>query len=257
MFSAHPLTPTAPIMRVDRMEASPADGGIALTWNVDVIYSSDGRFRFPPANDNSNALYKTIQDTFSRAELVCPYLVRQSIPNPLGPGQSGPPTPVTDWLQGTLKIDTYLENVQIVLNRPTYTFAERAAIQAQQNKYHYLSSTDTSRLFRFNGCEVCQRSPTLWVYTYSWVGEGGISGTLAPDAANGVAIADGAAVQSEDVLVPPLRYAFGNFVVIPSTGNIRPKIKVLYPYALPANGVPTSVDITGYAGASQLPGNPV
>lgn len=264
------IRPEAPSLLADRYGSCRAiDGQIGTQWEVEVLYSSTGRFRFDPTQDRTNVGYKTIQDSSARMVLEVPYF---SVAKATAAGEVAGQT-VQRWKfnRGTTRVDVPLANPQIRVNVNAFTFEHREKIKAQLNKIHSLNSNDTGTDIRniaspakFVSYSAEQHADGLWTIVYSWIQDPGNkklpigisyvdpitrSIRLQVDYADGQEFNQSNVLGIETLVCGADRAPFYSYVVIPSQGTKKPNIKAIPQYA--------PEDVTGYAGAAGLPGRPV
>lgn len=277
--------------KVDRLQAQPIDA-TGTNWKVTALYSSDRRFSFPTNQDTTTPLTKTLANSFVPSTVTLPFLYTKYIvtANP-GSGFFGSSTPtyVTTevWDRQDMHQTIYLENAQVKVTLTDYTPAMRKYIKTQQNKFHYLEQTpakkrwssllyydgslgagvtpsfvtyDFYEIWQFNGADIVQTGPRSWQATYSWTRDSGNDtgfGTGLPGAGNSAGtVKPGVRPPFHKYLVVPYKPTYSNGLLIDSDAYIA----ITPIYSGQAQNLVSQIpsgDITGYAGASQLPGNPV
>lgn len=264
------IRPEAPTLLADRYGSCRAlDGQIGTQWEVEVLYSSTGRFRLDPTQDRTNVGYKTIQDSSARMVLEVPYF---SVAKATATGAvAGQAAQKWKFVRGTTRVDVALLNPQIRVNINAFTFEHREKIKSQLNKIHSLNPNDTGTDIRniaspakFVSYSAEQHAEGLWTIVYSWVQDPGSKKLpigisyvdpvthlirLQVDYADGQEFNQSNPLGIETLVCGADRAPFYSYVVVPSTGTKKPSIKAIPQYA--------PEDVTGYTGASGLPGGPV
>jgi len=243
------------------------DEQIGTTWEVEVLYSDTGRFRYEPTLDRRNVGFNTIQDASIRQVMEIPYFSVVEAKAGIGTSTNGP----WKFIKGVTRTDLALTNPQLRVNVNKFTFEDREKIKAELNKIHSLNANDVglgqaqippipSKFVSYNAE---QHADGLWTLVYSWIQDPGNKklqpGVLQVAPVGGqftikVGYADGTAFPGATSGIETLvcgvdRPPFWSYVIIPAAEGTRPNIKAVPQYA--------PDDITGYNGAHGLPGRPV
>lgn len=240
------------------------DEQIGTTWEVEVLYSDTGRFRYEPTQDRRNVGFNTIQDASIRQVMDVPYFsVTKASTGTVGTQSA----PAIKFIKGVTRTDLALMNPQVRVNVNSFTYEDREKIKSQLNKIHSLNPNDGGGFpqipSKFVSYNAEQHADGLWSIVYSWVQDPGNRklqpGVLQVSPVGGqftidIGYADGSPFDPssgiETLVCGVDRPPFWSYVIMPSVdASIRPTIKAIPQYA--------PEDVTGYEGASRLPGRPV
>lgn len=254
---AHPQASTATYDSFDIVKQTDALG---LQYIVTAKYASFRDFAL-------TTQLRIREECFSLGTVEIPYAVQRPT-SFASPGLA--PVLVYVWDIQKLRRERKQQIVTVKLFQNSYGQAEASLISAQYGKYHYLSATaaaaDTNKIFRYKfiGCQVQQIKTTWWQYVYSWVTEEPITYIL-PAQIKGFTPFN----LTSTILFPTSTQGqngsgfaldpFQEFITIPSPGfastvnsgdvQSTPGFAQIRKYA--------ETDVSGYAGASGLPGAPV
>ena len=215
------LEPGLPKLRTDR---HPIDNrAIAEQYQIEqwvipgvscfvrVMYSSDGRFQFPPRNPDQDPGFKAWEITSAAVVMEVPILIQR----PVLKGCTGGSAQWSyQWFRENFKIWVGTTNVIREVTVGRFTTSDRLAIEAQVNRLHLLDPNGQgTTYYRFLGADEKQTSPTVWKIRYRWIRD---KGNRAPQS---TAIPP---TYSGGVVLPPPRGSYEAYQVFYPLGGFDP-----------------------------------